>query len=143
MIGNNLKEWYTGPVVVHQAVFRFFKGIGGMHELSGIFLQMNAFDPYGVGAAVIPGDFKVAVFTKRSFELGDLVSLRQVRIKVILSGKAGSSIDVAVEGEAGSYGMLNSPFVQYGECARLSCTDRAHLAVGRGIIFYRAVTKKF
>ena len=69
-----------------------------MGQLAGVLLQMYSLDPHCVRLAVIALDFKVAVLTKGLFILGDLISLREIRIKVILTGEAGECVNGAVKG---------------------------------------------
>ena len=58
-----------------------------MDEFTRILFQMNAFDPDGIGITVVSDDFEMTVFTKREFILRNLVSLGQIRIEVVFSGK--------------------------------------------------------
>ena len=48
----------------------------------------------------IRADFKVSMFTNRTFVLGNLIGLWEIRIKVILAGKLRISPDAAACGQS-------------------------------------------
>ena len=52
-------------------------------------------------------DFKVSMFTNRTLVLGNLVSLREIRIKVILSCKLRIAPDAAVCGQSQLHGIFD------------------------------------
>jgi hypothetical protein len=112
-----------------------------VYQLSSVFLEMYPFYPYFFGLAVITNDLKMSVFTKGPFILGYLISLGEIRIKVVFSGEPGLTVYVAIEGKTRANGVFNGLFIEHGQRARLTGANRADLAVGRGVIQHPAITE--
>ena len=101
-----------------------------MDKFSCIFLKMYTLYANLVGLPVITRYFKISVFTEWPFILGNLVSLGQIRIKIIFSGESGKPVYAAVKGKACFYCIFNCFFIKDRESARLACADRAYGAIG-------------
>jgi hypothetical protein len=112
-----------------------------VYQLSSVFLEMYPFYPYFFGLAVSTGDLKMAVFTKWAFVLGYLISLGEIRIKVVFSGEPGLTVYCAIEGKTRADRVFYSLFIEYWQRTRLTGANRANLTVGRGIINNPAITE--
>jgi hypothetical protein len=113
-----------------------------MNQFAGVLFQVYSFDTNGIRLTVITGYFKKAVLAKREFILGDLVSFGQIRIEIVLPGKAGESINGAIHGQAGSNGILNGLPIQNRQGPGLAGADRTDTAVGWGVIADLTITEK-
>jgi hypothetical protein len=120
-----------------------FKGLGGVHQLARVFFEMDAFDAHRIGLAVKTRDLKIAVFTKGFFILGDLVTLGQVRIEIVLPGKTGAGGDGAVQGQARADAVFKRLLIQNRERPRLARAHGADLAIGRGFVIDGTAAEEF
>ena len=68
----------------------------------------------------------------RQLELADLVTLRQIRVEVVLAGKDRFCGDLATNGETELDRAFDRAAVQYRQHARQGQVDGASLRVGRG-----------
>jgi hypothetical protein len=114
-----------------------------MDQFSSILLKMDPLYPHRIRFPIVTGNLEKPVLAERQLILRYLITLRQVGVKIILSGKSGMAIDHAIQRKTGSNGIFNGPPVQNRECPRLTGTDRTDLGIGRGIIFHKTITEKF
>ena len=82
--------------------------------------------------AVGRGDIDIPVLGESLVELGDLVTLWQIGIEVVLAGEDGTLADLAVEGERGQRGELDGALVEDGQGSGQAEANGADVGVGRG-----------
>ena len=123
---HDLQEWDAGAVVVHQA------RACHVHQLAGIFLQVSPLDADRLRLPVVPFDLHPAVFRQRKLVLADLITLREVRIHVVLPGEDRILCDLAVQGKAGQNGLFDRFPVDDRQSPRQRHTHRANMGVRLG-----------
>jgi hypothetical protein len=101
-----------------------------VQQLAGVFLQMNALDADGFGAAGARND-NLAVAAHRLVGLGNLIGLRQVRIEILFSRKKGFLIDAAAERQPRFHNAFHRFFIQHRQNAGLARAHGADVRVRR------------
>jgi len=114
-----------------------------MHELARVFFQVDPLNAYPIGSAVIACDLQKTVFAERSFILGNLVALGEIRIKIVFARKPGRPVDPAIKGKPCLNGIFHGLFIKDRQGPGLTCAYRACPVVGRGVITYAASAKEF
>ena len=105
--------------------FIMYVGEGVVDELARVLLHVDL-----VQADEAPAlQRKAPAPADRRVELGDLVGLGQVRIKVVLAVKARHGRDVAAQRKARARGLLHRGAVERGQRPRLAGADRADVRV--------------
>ena len=135
--GHDFAEWRAAAVRVKM-------GIGGAHvvdELAGVFFHVDTGDADALLGAVFLDDFEPAVLANRvvvhrkSARLGNLVTLRQVRVEVVLTGPHGVQVDFAVERKPKANGVFHGLLVRNRHGTRHTEANGAHVLV-RGRIHF-------
>src|SRR5215213_6151733 len=102
-----------------------------VHVLAGVFFEMQACDPdlfrtpfdrMPRFVALGSHDLELAVRGERLIVLRDLVTLRQVRVEIILTRKDRLVIDLQTKRERGTRAELYDASIQDGQCARQAKT---------------------
>ena len=109
---------------------------------SGVFFHMDALYSNFLSGAV-HGNFNVAVLRQRPVVLGDLIALREIRIKVILARPLRFRIDAAVEPDCSSGGNADGDAVQHRKRAGQSQAHRTGIHIRRLAEFCGARTEQF
>jgi len=99
-------------------------------ELARILLHVRPGDADGFFSAVHL-NLNFAVFGNRQFELRNLISLGQVGIEVIFSGKLIALVDSEIAGQRQLDGVMDNLPVQHGQGPGHAETDRAGMGIGR------------
>ena len=102
-----------------------------MDQFARVFFHVNAGDADAPGRTV-DLDVKEAVLRQGKFVLGDLVTLRQVGIKVVFPGEDRLGIDPAVGGQGHFQGELHRFLVQDRQTPGHPQADLADMGIGRG-----------
>ena len=126
-LGNDFQKWRAGAVEVDIA----HRLAVVMDQLAGILFHMDAGDTDGLWLLPIHLDLDAAMLTDRQLELGDLVALGQVRVKIILAGKAVFPVDGRIGGQAELDGRFHHLPVEHRQRAGHTQADRAGMGVGR------------
>ena len=92
---DNFHQRNSCPVEIDTAGIAVFL----MQEFPCILLEMNSGNA-DLFLPLIRADFQVSTFTNRTLVLGNLVGLREIRVKVIFSGKLRISPDAAACGQS-------------------------------------------
>ena len=117
-----------------------------MQRFAGVFFQVCARQLHGFQfslAIALEHERHLAALDDRNFELADLVTLGQVRIKVVFARKHGMRRDHGVDGEAELDRALDSATVHHGQHARQGQVDRAGLRVRLGAETDRGTAENF
>ena len=99
-----------------------------MHALAGIVFHMNSGDA-DAGGLPIDGNVHMTVLGKRLVILRDLVTLRQIRIEIVLARKSGKRTNFAVQRYAGTNRHLHRIATEHRKRSRHSETNRTNVAV--------------
>ena len=126
-LADDLQERRAGAVQVH-VTHRFALVV---HELAGVLLHVDAGDADGP-ALPVHLDLHPAVLANGQLELGDLVALGQVGIKIVLAGEAVLPVQARVGGQAQLDGRFHHLAVEHRQRAGHAQTDGAGVGVGRG-----------
>src|SRR5258705_11820906 len=120
-----------------------------MDIFSGIFLEVQTCnrDRLNVPFDRVPRlislgrhDLELAVCGKRPVILGDLITLRKVRVEVILAGKNRLVVYVKPESERRARAKFHRATIQHGNSARQTQTDRARVFISLVTESSRAAT---
>jgi hypothetical protein len=101
-----------------------------VNRLARIFLEMRARDADAFFIAVFIANHQLAVFHDRQFVLADLVTLRQVRIKIVFPRENGAIRDGRIHGQPEFGCHADDLAVQYRQYARVAEVDQARLGIG-------------
>jgi len=97
---------------------------------------MDAFDADhlvgGDSGLLIGLDMQRAFADKRMIELGNLVSLRQIGVEIILAVEARPFVDLRIDRHAGAHRLADALAVRHRQHARHRGVDEAHLRIGFG-----------
>ena len=132
-LADNLHERHAGTVHVDQRV-----ALGVVREVlhfGNVLFQMHTFHADGSPAVLQVGialDLQMTVQGQWQVVLGDLVSLHQVRVRVVLPVKLGELRYMALESQAGHYGVFHRAPVDDGQGAGQTQAHRAGAGVGFG-----------
>ncbi len=127
-LGNDFQQRRTGAVQIdagHAAVVF-------VQALAGVFFKVGAGHADALDGAVFQGDVQVAFAHDRQFHLTDLITLRQVRVEVILAGEHVVLTDLGVDGQAKLDRHLHGFLVQHRQRTGHAQVDEAGLSVGLG-----------
>src|SRR5207249_11902921 len=126
--GDDLDERHPGPVEV-DARGRHALSTLRMKRLSRIFLEVDPHEPDPLPAAPRP-NIDAAAGAERPIVLGDLITLGEVRVEIVLPGEDAPLRDLGADGQARHDREPDRALVQHGKHARESEADRADLRVG-------------
>ena len=101
-----------------------------MQRLAGILFEMHAHDP-DAPRSLLAAQFDAPVDGERLLVLRDLITLRQVRIEVILARENRPVPDGAAERQRGANREIDRGPVEHRQRAGQSETDRADVRVRR------------
>ena len=87
--------------------------------------------------------FEKALCGQRLLVLGDLVTLGQIRVKVVFAGKNRIFVHRALQRQRRRRGKLDGAVVQNGQGAREPQANRADVTVGRGAESRAATAENF
>ena len=116
----------AGSVIIHQGNILPFI----MYQLSRILLHVDFMNSYFLP----PGrrfDFHAAVLADGEVELGNLIVLRIVGVKIVLPVKSAEPGNGTAGSKANSHGIFHHLLIQYGKGARHSGTDGTGMGIGR------------
>src|SRR4030095_6961900 len=99
-----------------------------MQTLAGVFFQVKPCDTDLLGD-IAYFDVNETMLCQRLIVLRNLISLRQVWVKVILAGKDRSLINAAVQSHRRQRGELYRLRVEYRQRTRHPQTDRTHIGI--------------
>ncbi len=113
-----------------------------MDQLAGLLLEV---DPLQVDPAAARGKiyFQVSSPGQRLLVLGNLVSLRKVRVEIIFPGKDTFSLHPAVQGQGGPDGIFHGAAVQHRKSTRQPQAARAAVGIRFGSEGCAAAAKYF
>ena len=89
-----------------------------MDRLPSILFKMQPRDPDCAAAAIFKVNFDLTSADYGVQKLRNLITLRQVRIEIILTVEYRHQIDFGVEAEAGAHGLFDRTFVDHRQHAR-------------------------
>ena len=135
---HDLGEGHAAAIEVHVGLP---VGIGQafVEGLPGVFFHMQPGDPENFlapvhdlsrGRAFAGAHLDAAVLAQRAVVLGNLVSLGEVRVKVILAGENRSRVDRASQGQRRTHGQGHGLPVECGESSRETQADWACVRIG-------------
>ena len=123
-LGYDLNKRHTASVVVNQgAVFPLV-----MDQLTRVFLHMHLMDTNGLFACRSL-DLNSSVIADWQIQLGNLVVLRVIRVKIVLTVKLAVLMDMAVCRKTCLDGKFHNLFVQDRKGSRHTGADRAGMRV--------------
>ena len=96
---------------------------------SGVFLKMQLMDAHMAGGAIRPEQVHIATLADRLVKLGDLVTLGQVGVEVILAVEEGTGIDLSVHDGCQQRAFFHRFRVQDRQYARKPTAHRANVSV--------------
>ena len=116
-------------------------------ELTGVFFHVDTGNAHALLGAVGLHDFEPTVLANRmvihrkSTRLRDLVTLRKVRVEVVLTSPHGVQIDFAVESETQANSVFHSLLIRHRHCTRHTEANRANMLVRACVHFNFAATE--
>ena len=105
----DFNQWDAGSVIIHQGNILPFI----MYQLSRILLHVDFMNSYFLP----PGrrfDFHAAVLADGEVELGNLIVLRIVGVKIVLPVESAEPGNGTAGGKANSHGIFHHLLIQYG-----------------------------
>ena len=123
---DNLNQWHTGTVVIHQGTICPVI----MDKLSGILFHMNLMNS-NVLFAPRCLNLNAAVYTNGQIQLGNLIVLWIIRIKIIFPVKFTILVDVTIERQTHGHGIFHNLFIQHRKGTRHTGTYRTGMGVRR------------
>ena len=138
-LGDDLHQRYAGAVEIDERQCRALV----VQRLAGVLFQMQPLDPDG--GALTAGEFDrdLALAHDRRLVLADLISLRQIRIKVVLAVEHRAQIDLRIEAEPGAHRLPDAFLVDDGQHARHRRIDQRNMRVRLAAEFGRGARKQF
>ncbi|CAI8190152.1 MAG: Uncharacterised protein [SAR116 cluster bacterium] len=103
-----------------------------MHRLAGILFQMQAFNPNLARCAIRHVEAQHPLTHDWLFVLADLITLRQIGIKIVLSVKHADQIDLGIQPQTGPYCLVNTFLVDHRQHAGHGCINKADIGVRLG-----------
>ena len=108
-----------------------------MDILAGVLFHVNPgqahpFGLIGLVGLIVERHVKIAVLGNRQLVHADLVTLGQIRIKIVLARPAAAGRDPAVGGQGGFEGILDHPFVEHRQDPGQAHAHRTGVVVGLG-----------
>ena len=100
----------------------------GMEGFARILFQVHPLDSYPLDLA-IHLDLQRTFDGQRQVELGNLVALHQVRVRIVLAVKLGVFGDLAIKGQPGDDGELHRLAVNYRQRSGQTQTHRANVTI--------------
>jgi hypothetical protein len=101
---------------------------------------MDAFKGVGITTTIV-FHMNVSTRTQRTIELGNLIALGQIWIKVVLAGKNTLVVNRTRQGNTGTNRKVDRFIVHHRERARVAQTNRAHRCIRRGTVGERTSTE--
>ena len=141
-LGDDLQQRRAGAVQVDAA----HAVVVLVQRLAGVFLEVGAGQVDGLRlqlAVLLEREREAAALHDRVFELADLVTLRQVGIKVVLAREDGLRRNPGADREAEADGAFDGALVHHGQHARQRQVDGARLRVRLGAELDRAAAEDF
>ncbi len=123
----DLDQGNSGTVEIDQT----YGPVGIMLQLAGVFFHMNSCNPDSF-SGLINLNLNMPMFRYREFKLGYLVSLGQIRIEIVLTGKPAFTGNSAVGSQSYAYAVFHHLLVQNRQDARHPETDRTCVGIRRG-----------
>ena len=123
--GYHLDQRYAAAVEVNDGAVDLV-----MQQLARILLEVDALETAGVLHAVHIEEY-LAVLADRHIKLRDLICLRQIGVKIVLTVSLAQLIDGAAGSLAHLGGVVYNLLVEYRQCARHTGADRAGVGVDR------------
>ena len=102
-----------------------------MDKLARILLHVNLMNSNLFNTALFRLDFNIAVSANRQIELGNLIVLWVIRVKIIFPVKFAVSRDVTVRCKSDVNSIFQHLSVQYRKGARHTGADRTGMGIGR------------
>ncbi len=102
-----------------------------MQALARVLFEVQARDADALGAACGGFNVNISVLGQRLVVLRDLVSLGQVRIKIIFTSEDRSFVDAAVQRHRGQYRKLYYLLIEHRQRARKPQAHRTYIGIGR------------
>ena len=100
-----------------------------MQALARVLFEMQPLDAnFNLAVGHVQHDHALA--DHRLFELADLVALRQVRVKIVLTVEGAHQVDLRLEAKPGAYGLRHALFVDDRQHARHGGIDEGDMRVG-------------
>jgi len=140
--GHQLEQGHAAAVEIEQGFVRADKSFG-VDRPARVIFKVNAPDADGPLFLALAGDRHASPGGEGQIELGDLITLGQVRIKIVLAGKERNRIDPAAGGQGEPGGRRKHLLVQHRQRTRQAHADRADLAVGLRTELDAAAAKDF
>src|SRR6266436_7270863 len=91
---------------------------------------MQPLDAYGDALAARKLDDHLALAHDRRLVLADLITLRRIRIEIVLAVEHRAQIDLRVQPEAGADRLCDAKFIDDWQHARHGRIDQRNMAVG-------------
>src|SRR5262245_49888366 len=113
-----------------------------MDRLPGIFFEMDA-DQADMFACAIEVNRQAATLYQWLLVLRDLISLRQIRVKIVLSGKTAHTRNLPLHGQTCADGELYCLAIEHWQHPWHAETDRARLLIRIGLKHCGAGAKQF
>ncbi len=127
--GHDLNQWRTAAIEIEVGLpFGIRKAL--VQRFPGVFLHVHARDAHALGRAG-RRELESARCRQRQLVLRDLITLRQIRIEVVLASEDRLFVDDAVERQGGLGGKIDRPAVQHRQSPRKPETNRANAGIRR------------
>ncbi len=111
-LADDFNERYTAAIEVFQRESSFPDGGTAMDRFTGFFFQLNLGDVDLFFVAIIGNDIDLASSRHRLAQLGNLITLRQVRIKVIFAFKDYVFSNLTIKSQPRTYRKFEGLFIQ-------------------------------
>ena len=125
-LGHNFHQRHAAAVVVAQCGFR----PGVVHQFARVLFHVDFVQANVLFLPAVGRDRYAAARADRRIELRNLISLRQVGVKIVFAVKARQAGDLAAERQAGAHRALHHRAVEHGKRTGLSGADRTGVRVG-------------
>src|SRR5215207_4004221 len=128
---DDLHQRHPGPVEIDEAHLDAIR-VSAVDEPASVLFDVDACNT-GPPCLAPAYELKMTFDCQREIELRYLVSLRQVRIEVVLAIELTEGWDHAVERDPGQDRCLDCRPVQHRQCARETTADHADVGVRKGV----------
>src|SRR4029450_11076906 len=113
-----------------------------MDRLPGIFFEVDA-DQVDMFTCAVEVNRQAATLDEWLLVLRDLISLRQIRVKIVLSGKTAHTRNLPLHGQTRADGELYCLAIEHRQHPWHAETDRARLLIRVGLKHRRTGAKQF
>ena len=114
-----------------------------MQRLAGVLLEMQPLDTDPHGLTVRQIDDHLAFSDERRFVLADLITLREIGIKVVLAVEHRFQVDPRREPEAGAHRLFDARLIDDRQHARHGRIHERDLRIGLAAKDRRSAGKEF